>query len=329
MKKSLSLLILLFPILLFAETIEIKFATLAPEGSTWMKIMREIDKEIQTKTKGEVKFKIYAGGVAGDEKDVIRKIRSNQIHSAAFSGVGLGEILPEVRVMELPFLFKNYEEVDYVNEKMYGKFSEKFEENGFVLLGWAEIGFVSFFSNKPVSSVSDLKGVKMWAWEGDPIANSTFWGLGISPVQLNVADILTSFQTNLIDAAYASPLGAVSLQWHTKTKFVSDFEMADAIGAILVSKKQFAKISPANQKILLDVCNQKLTELVRLSRQDNKKSLDVVLKTGVKLAQKPSPQAEKEFEQAGVKVREKLVGQLYSKETLEEVIKHLETFRKK
>jgi len=88
-----------------AETV-IKFATLAPEGTTWMKVMNDWNKEIQEKTGGKLKFRLYAGGVAGDEKDVVRKIRLGQLHAGGFTGVGFGEIAPEVRILDAPFLFR-------------------------------------------------------------------------------------------------------------------------------------------------------------------------------------------------------------------------------
>ena len=112
----------------------IKFATLAPEGSTYYNVMQEYNTAVQEQTGGKVKFKIYAGGIQGDEKDVVRKFRFNQIHSAAFTGVGLGEILPEIRVLELPMLFRNYDEVDHITSLLYDEFAAKFEEQGYVIL---------------------------------------------------------------------------------------------------------------------------------------------------------------------------------------------------
>ncbi len=132
---------------------KIKFATVATEGSTWMKVMHELAKAVEDSTNGEVKFKIYPGAVQGDEKDVLRKMRIGQVHSAGFTGVGLGEILPEIRIMDVPFLFNNYEEVDYVSEKLSDHFAQKFEEKGYILLGWAEVGFVYVFTNTPVNDI--------------------------------------------------------------------------------------------------------------------------------------------------------------------------------
>ena len=96
----------------------IKFATLAPEGSSWMKSMRKLSDKINKATDGNVVFRFYPGGVSGDEKDVIRKIRIGQLHGAGFTGVGLGQILPEVRVLDLPFLFDSDEEIQHMYAKM-------------------------------------------------------------------------------------------------------------------------------------------------------------------------------------------------------------------
>ncbi len=129
----------------FAGKTYIKFATLAPEGSSWMKQMRLLSKEISKQTDGEVALKFYPGGVSGDEKDVIRKMRIGQLHAAGFTGVGLGEILPEVRILDLPFLFNNDAEVRNVYEKMNPYFSKRFEDKGYVLIGWVPVGWIHFF----------------------------------------------------------------------------------------------------------------------------------------------------------------------------------------
>ncbi|RPI79281.1 MAG: ABC transporter substrate-binding protein, partial [Desulfobacteraceae bacterium] len=148
MHHSFRTIIILLTILLIgsgmasAQQFTVKFATLAPEGSTWIKIMRDFDKTVREQSNGRVGFKIYAGGVAGDEKDVIRKIRLGQYHSGGLTGVGLGEVAKTVRVLDTPFLFKTYDEVDFILNKFDAEFRKAFEEGGFVLLGWAEVGFV-------------------------------------------------------------------------------------------------------------------------------------------------------------------------------------------
>ena len=314
--------------LALAQKYTIKFATLAPEGSTWLKVMKEFDQEVRTLTNGQVRFKIYAGGIQGDEKDVLRKIRLGQLHSAGFTGVGLGEVLPEVRILDSPLLFRTNEEVDYVTDLLYSEFSRKFEEKGYILLGWTEVGFVYVYGKKPIRSLSDLKGTKMWMWEGDPIAEATFKALGVSAIPLSVTDVLTSLQTGLIEAVYTSPLACVSLQWYTRVDYMMDVPLADAAGAVLVSKRMFNKIPPEYQKILREKGREYMRKLVLLSRKDNEESIKLMEQNGIQLVHVPEANLP-EFEAAGERARRSLVGKLYSRELLERVEKALKEFRNK
>ncbi len=185
--------------------VPIKFATLAPEGSTWMQTLRAMDEELRKASGGRVHLTLYPGGVAGDEIDVLRKIRIGQLHGGAFSGVGLGAVLPAVRVLELPLLFQNPGEVDYVTATMEEKFARAFEEQGFVLLAFAEAGFVHLFSKKAIRHREDLNRVKIWTWQGDPLALAMFRAYQVAPVPLALPEVLPSLQTGLIDAFYAPP----------------------------------------------------------------------------------------------------------------------------
>jgi len=310
----------------YAQKYEIKFATLAPEGSTWLKVMDEYNSEVQKLTNGEVKFKIYAGGVQGDEKYVLRKIRLGQLQSAGFTGVGLGGILPEVRILDTPFLFRDTSEVDYITGLLYDEFSKKFEDVGFVLIGWTEVGFVYVYANKPVRSLEDLKGIKMWMWEGDPVAEATFKALGVSPIPLSITDVLTSLQTNLLDAVYTSPLACVTLQWYTRVKYMMDAPLADAAGAVLISKRTFDKLPPNYQEILHNKGRAYMKKLVRLSRKDNAESIELMKKNGIQLVNVPEANLE-QFREAGEKARQNLVGKLYSQELLDKVENSLQQFR--
>ncbi len=309
--------------------VKIKFATLAPEGSTWMNVMKDYAKAVKDATNGEVSFKIYAGGVSGDEKDVLRKMRIGQLHSAGFTGVGLGEILPEVRILDSPFLFKSYEEVDYVTSRLFDYFAQKFEQKGYVLLGWAEVGFVYVFTNKPVRSLNDMNGIKMWMWEGDPIAVQTFSAMNVSPIPLSITDVLTSLQTNLINGIYASPLACVALQWHTKIKYVLDLPLADSNGAVLISKKRFNKLSPENQQKLKKLSWEYFGKLTRLSREDNAKSLELIKEAGIQFTNITDTAEIAGFNASGKKARQALVGKLYDQELLDRVEGMLTEFRSK
>jgi len=324
MRKLLLLLILSYSFLC-GQTI--KFATLAPEGTTWMNVMKEFTQAVTSETGGKVKFKIYPGSVQGEDKDVLRKIRINQLHSAGFTGVGLGAILPEVRILDTPFLFQNYKEVDYIKNKFLERFAKGFEKKGFILLGWAEVGFVYFFTNKPVQLKDDFRGTKMWMWEGDPLAEETFNAFGISPIPLSVVDVLTSLQTGLVDGVYTSPLACISMQWFTKTKYILDMPLANANGAVLISKRMFSKLSPEHQGILLAKGKEYFDKLVEKSREDNSKSMDAILGSGLKKIEAPSEEVMKNYHTIGQQARQALVGKLYDQALLNDIEKAVEEFR--
>ncbi len=311
-----------------AKKTRIKFATVAPEGSTWINMMKEYDRVVQERTGGEIKFKIYAGARRGDEKDVIRKISLGQLHAGGFSGFGLGMVNPEARVMDLPFLFRSYEEVDYVLEKIYADLESSFEKSGYVLLGWAEVGFIYIFSTKPIREIEDIKKSKMWVWEGDKLVEVTFKEFGVSPIPLPLQEVFPSLQTGLIDSYYNSPLAAIQLQWSTKTKYMTQVPLADASGALLISKKVFDKLSPEHQVILKSEGQRHMRKLVEITRGDNVEAIKALQKRGIEVVEF-AEKDRKGFEGKGVIVREKLAGELFSKEILDKVLGALKEYRKK
>jgi TRAP-type transport system periplasmic protein len=296
----------------------IKFATLAPDGSTWMNMMQDFTNKVKQRTGGKVSFKIYPNMVAGDESGVLRKIRVNQFQGGAFTGNGLGQILPEVRVLELPYLFQSAEEIDAVYNEMFDYFADAFEKKNYILLGWTEVGWVYFFTNKPVKNSGDMKGVKMWVWEGDPLAEATFNAFNISAIPLPVTEVFTSLQTGLIDGVYASPLAAISTQWYTKVKYMSTIPMTNATGAILISKRVFSRISPANQKILRDEGRKFMKSLNAQTRVDNEISIAAMKKMQLQTID-PEAAGLQAFQDGGRKVYQDLNGKLYSSDLLTRV----------
>jgi len=309
----------------FAVT-EIKLAILAPERSTWHKVMTAWDSELRKKTGGRVGLKIYAGGVLGDERDVIRKMRIGQIHAAGFTGLGLGIVNPEVRVLELPMLVSTYGEADAVAGKIQPKLEAGFKKKGFVILGWAETGFVYILSNKPIGSRQDMNGKKMWAWEGDPLVETMYRAFKIVPIPLPLTDVLTSLQTHLIDAVYAPPLAAIALQWFTQTKYITDLKLADSTGGILITKRGLDMLSPADRKILRSTARRYSKLLTEKARADNDKSFDTLVNSGLAPV-KVSPEEVERIRTTSRKVWEGLVGKLYSKTLLDETIAAVETYR--
>lgn len=328
MKIYIILLSILLTVNAFSQQYIIKFATLAPEGTTWMNVMKEYDAAIRKESGGRLGFKMYAGGVQGDEKDILRKIRIGQIHSSGITGVGIGEIAPKARILDSPFLFKSYEEVDHIYKTFDKEFNTSFEDGGYILLGWAEVGFVYIFTNSPIVKKEDMKNVKMWMWEGDPIAESAFKTFGISPIPLSITDVLTSLQTNLIDGVYTSPLAALGLQWWTRVKYVFSLPLADAAGAVVISKKMYEQLPDDLKEILLRNGKKYMSKLTAQSRQDNEKALRTLKDKGLKFSDPISKKSIAEYEEMGYKSRRLLINKLYDEDFLNRVEKSLQEFRK-
>jgi TRAP-type C4-dicarboxylate transport system substrate-binding protein len=302
-----------------AEPLTIKFATVAPEGSTWMNSMKELDKTIREKTQGQIAFRVYAGGVAGDELDALRKIRIGQLQSAAFSGVGFGQILPAVRVLDLPFLFRNDKEIDLVHKEMEGFFAEQFRQKDFELLSWAEVGNVHLFSQEPIRKVSDLAKLKVWTWSGDPIAKETFSAMGTNPIPLAITDVTTALNTGMIDTVYAPPLGAIALQWNLYVKVMTSLPLAHSTGAVLISKNFAQKIPAEHFKIIKDEFHRSMERLTLELRKQTEESVALLEKGGIKLLPVPQEAELKNFYKVHDQVAHALTGKVYPKDVLDKV----------
>jgi TRAP-type transport system periplasmic protein len=311
-----------------AEPITIKFATVAPEGSTWMNTMKELERTIREKTQGQIVFRVYAGGVAGDELDALRKIRIGQLQSAAFSGVGFGQILPSVRVLDLPFLFRNDKEIDLVHKEMEGFFAEQFRQKDFELLSWAEVGNVNLFSQEPIRAVRDLAKLKVWTWSGDPIAKETFSAMGTNPIPLAITDVTTALNTGMVDTVYAPPLGAIALQWNLYVKYMTSLPLAHSTGAVLLSKPFAQKIPAEHFKIIKDEFHRSMESLTIELRKQTEESVVLLEKGGITILPMPQDGDLKEFYKVHDQVAQALTGKLYPKDLLDKVYDLLKKTRR-
>lgn len=267
---------------------QVKIAALIPEGTSWGNSVKKFAQEVDAATKGEVSVKVYYGGVAGDEPDVLRKIRIGQLHGGIFTGKTLAEIYPDVRVMEIPFSFYgDQKKAGKVMANLTPKFSAGFRQKGFVNLGFYELGLVYLVSTKKVSNLNDMKGIKIWSWEGDELSRAMIESMELVSVPLAIPDVLSSLSTGIINAAYAPPLGILALQWHTKIKYLVDFPTTFSIGALLISDKVWSKISPADQKKVQDISAKYVKEANDKSLVENEQARQQMKKSGIEFVSFP------------------------------------------
>ncbi|MBI5366039.1 MAG: TRAP transporter substrate-binding protein DctP [Planctomycetes bacterium] len=300
------------------ETVEFKTATLAPEGSTWMNVLTEMDQEVRAKTGGAAGFKFYPGGVTGDEKLVVKKLRIGQVQAAGLTNIGLAEIVPETRVLDIPYFYRSTEEADLVRAALAPRFEAALEKAGYACLGWSDAGGIYIFSTHPVRTLKSMRDRKVWVWEGDQLAECTYRNIGVTPIPLALPDVLTSLQTGMIDTVYISPIGAIALQWFTKVHYMTDWPIIDAVSALIVQKKALDRLAPGAQQTVRAICAAYCKKQLDAVRKENADSLRVLKEKGIELLP-PDESARAEFEEIAQKVSREMAGTLYPPELLDEV----------
>lgn len=264
-----------------AEAADIKIATVAPDGSRWMLEMRAGAAEVLARTDGRVAIKFYPGGVMGSDAQVLRKVRIGQLQGGAFTAGGLGERYGALNLYGIPLLFHSLDEVDAVRAELDGELAAGLERAGFVSFGFIEGGFANLLAKEPIRTVEDMRRKKVWVPEGDPISFLAMEALGLSPAVLPLTDVLTGLQTGLIDIAFASPVAALVLQWHTKVKYITDLPVSYSMGIFVIETNVFAELAADDQRIVREVMARHIEALDREARDDNRKAAEALAKAGL------------------------------------------------
>jgi TRAP-type C4-dicarboxylate transport system substrate-binding protein len=304
-----------------------KVASLAPDGTSWMKEMRAGAEEISKRTEGRVEFRFYPGGIMGNDKSVLRKMRVGQLHGGALTGGGVAMIYPEAQVYTIPFIFRDYAEVDYARQQMDPVLLAGLKEKGYISFGISEGGFAYLMSNSPVGGVDDLKGLKVWVPEGDEISRAAFEASGISPISLPLTDVLTGLQTGLIDTVASSAMGAIALQWHTRVKHLTYSPLMYLYGSLVVSARQFEQLSADDQQIVTEVMSDVFGRLNQLNRNDNQSALAALQQQGIGFIT-PTEVETQRWRASLDSAMQKLLQQgLFDPAMLEQLKGHLQEFR--
>jgi TRAP-type C4-dicarboxylate transport system substrate-binding protein len=306
----------------------LKIATIVPEGSSWMVEMREAADEIQEKTDGRVKLKFYPGGVMGNDKTVLRKVRVGQLQGGAFTSGALSDIYPDIELYSLPFLFRSYDEVDYVRKHLDEGLKAGLEANGFVALSITDGGFAYVLSQKPIRKVEDMEGAKVWLVEDDKMSEIALEIAGVSPVPLPIADVYTALQTGLIDTVAAPPMGAIAFQWHTKVDYLTDVPVMYLVGVVAIDRKAFSKLSPGDQAIVREAVEEASRRLDTESRSGEANAREALANQGIEFVEASSAEEVERWRSISAEAIEKLRGMgIYSDETISKILSLLETYR--
>lgn len=260
---------------------ELRIATLAPADSQWMRDMQAGGERVSELTDGRVVLKFRAGGVAGSDDQVLRKIRIGDLQGGAFSAGGLSTIYPGLNTYGIPLIFRSLDEVDYVRARLDSRIAAGLEEAGFVSLGFSEGGFSNLMSNVAVSHVDDLRRQKVWVPDNDLISFQVLEALRLAPVPLEVSDALLGLERGLVDVVAASPVVALVLQWHTKTRFRTELPISYSMGVFAIDARVFYALEPGDQAVMRTVIGEVMAGIDRDSRADNEEARRIMAEMGI------------------------------------------------
>lgn len=258
-----------------------KIATLAPDGTQWMKLMRGASERIAKKTADRVKLKFYPGGIMGNENSVLRKMKIGQLHGAALTSSALKRIDTDNYIYSLPLTFTSHEEMNYIRSKMDSEMIARLKKKGYIAFKIAGSGFSYILSQERISGVEHLKQQKVWIPPDDIMAQTMLDIVGVSPVSLPLTDVLTGLQTGLISTVGAPPAFSIALQWHTKVKYLVDVPLFFSYGAFVFSDKAFKKMNKADKAIVAKEMVSTFDKLSEINRVNNKKAKAALKKQGI------------------------------------------------
>jgi len=261
-----------------ADGLTLKLGTLAPEGSPFDLIIRDMGEG--WKASG-VKLQMYSGGVLGDEPDMVTKMRLGQIQVGVFTVVGLAKIDKGVQALSLPMLYRDYAESDYVRQKMQPILEARLAAKGFKVLNWGEAGWVMFFGKQPILTPDDLKKVKFFVWGDDTDTMNIWKSAGYSPVPLAATDILPNLQTGLINAFDTTPISALSFQWFALTPHMTNLRWAPLVGATIITTKAWDKLPASAKPALIKAAAQAGSRFKTEIRSGEQKAIDVMKTKGM------------------------------------------------
>jgi TRAP-type C4-dicarboxylate transport system substrate-binding protein len=306
---------------------QLRIGTLVPKNSLYHRQLMEIGETWRTAQGGGAKYLVYPDGSQGGEAEMARRMRIGQLQGALLSVVGLREIEPSISALQvMPLLFRSWEEVDYVREKMRTGLEKKFLDKGFVILAWGDAGWVRFFSKDPAWKPEDFKRMKFFAWGGEPEQQSIMKSLGYTPVPLETTDILPAIQTGMINVVPSTPYFALASQIYNSAPNMLEINWAPIVGALVVTKKAWDEMSPEVQNTVRLASEKAGVQIRAKARQEVDDAVDAMKKRGLTV-NRPSPEQMREWNDLAEKLYPRIRGTMVPADTFDEVFAHLKVYR--
>lgn len=304
----------------------IKMATIAPEGSSWHRVLLDMGEEWKRISGGKVTLRIYPGGVVGDEEAMLRKMRVGQLQAAAISGLGLTFLDRSFYALHVPMMFASEEEFDYARSKLSPKLEKILEEKGFIVLNWGDAGWVRFFAKDPFTHPSEMKPMKLYLGAGDAMLTQLYKEAGFRPVPISIVDMLPSLQTGLVEAFNAVPLAALAFQWFALAPNMADLNWSFLSGATVIDKRAWMKIPEELRPKILKVSRDASKRLRREIRTLNENAVKAMVENGLKVNH-ISPSVEAEWRELVEDIYPQIRGKIVPAGVFDEVRMYRDEFR--
>ncbi len=304
----------------------IKMATIAPEGSSWHRVLLDMGEEWKKISGGKVALRIYPGGVVGDEEAMLRKMRVGQLQAAAISGLGLTFLDRSFYALHVPMMFASEEEFDYARSKLSPQLEKILEEKGFIVLNWGDAGWVRFFAKDPFTHPSEMKAMKLYLGAGDAILTQLYKEAGFRPVPISIVDMLPSLQTGLVEAFNAVPLAALAFQWFALAPNMADLNWSFLSGATVIDKRAWMKIPEELRPEILKVSRDASKRLRHEIRTLNEDAVKAMVENGLKVNH-ISPSVEAEWRKIVEDIYPQIRGKIVPADVFDEVRMYRDEFR--
>src|SRR5574343_339603 len=263
---------------------QLRIGTLAPKNSLYHRQLMELGEAWRDAQGGSGKYLVFPDGSQGGETDMVRRMRIGQLQGGLLSVVGLREIEPSIAALQtMPLMFRSWEEVDYVREKLRPGMEKKFLDKGFVVLAWGDAGWVRFFSKEPAVRPDDFRKMQFFAWGSEVEQQEIMKSLGYTPVPLETGDILPAIQTGMINAVPSTPYFALATQIYTTAGNMLDLNWAPIVGALVVTKKTWDELSPEGQAAVREAGAKAGMQLRAKARAEVDEAVAAMAKRGLKV----------------------------------------------
>ena len=310
-----------------ADPVKIKLGTLVPKDSSPHQALKEMAEKWRSAPDGGVQLVMFTDGTQGGEADMVRKMRIGQLQAALITSVGLAEIDDSVTALQtMPMVYKTFDELDYVREKIRPQLEQRLSDKGFIVLFWADAGWVRLFSREPVVFPDDLKKQKLFEWAGENKGLEVIRAIGFQPVPLETADIVPGLKTGLIDAVPLPPFFALAGQIYESAPNMLDLNWSPLAGACVVTKKAWDRIPADEQAVLLETAKKTGDSLCQQARKEMTESIEAMKKRGLTVREM-TPAAETEWAKVAESTYPRIRGGLVPADMFDEVMKLLAQYR--